>query len=63
MAQLTTLSSLSTLCITSFSIFFKYASIFDWIEGMDAPKIRMASKAALVLLLIATVATGIPRYR
>ncbi len=55
-------SNLSTFPITSLSILFIYPCISSTNLGIPADKILTASKAALVLLLIATVATGIPRY-
>lgn len=55
-------SNLSTFPITSLSILFMYSCISPTNLGIPADKILTANKAALVLLLIATVATGIPRY-
>lgn len=59
-------SSLSTLAITSFSIsstYFSSAALTPRPSSLSSTdRIRSASNAALVELLIATVATGTPRY-
>jgi len=39
-----------------------YSTILSKYFGIDEPRIRTANKAAFVELLIATVATGTPRY-
>lgn len=55
-------SKISAFCNTSSSSDLAYFSISTVNLGMDVPRMRIASKAALVELLIPDVATGIPRY-
>ena len=56
-----TRSRVSILARTSFSIDSWYLAIFSRYEGTKLPSMRTAKRAALVLLLMATVATGTPR--
>ena len=55
-------SNLSTFSSTPASISDAYRSSRLRISRSDAPSIRAASSAALTELLMATVATGTPRY-
>ena len=42
--------------------FSAYASTLRWMVGSNEPRMRAARRAALMLLLIPTVATGTPVY-
>ena len=55
-------SRFSTFCKTSCSSDEAYASVSLNSLGRPPPRILIANRAALVELLIPTVATGIPRY-
>lgn len=55
-------SKMSTLAKTSSSSALEYSSVALLRAGTDVPRIRTASSAAFVELLIPTVAHGIPRY-
>lgn len=52
---------LAALPCTSVSIFFMYSAILSMNSGLCDPRMRMARSAALVELLMPTVATGTPR--
>lgn len=54
-------SRMSAFCKTSSSSDLAYASISTVSRGIEVPRMRIASRAAFVELLIPEVATGIPR--
>jgi len=53
----------SALTSTPSSMLRWYLTIFSWYSGKKEPRIRTASNAAFVELLMPTVATGTPLWK